>query len=238
MADVSILADLQDCDTRLHQISHRLDHLPQREQLEAVMASLGALNKEHVQLAKRVSKLAKEQKRLESEVHKLESRKAKNQARLDDSSLTSPREAEALTDEAASLFRRQFELEDHLLELMERLEELGKENSGMRDKLESLEGRKDELFAEIERAEREAQAEADMVLDERLRLVELAGERLVEIYKKRQAQMRGAPAVGRLVGGSCGACHLEIAAVERERIAGLAADEIADCPECGALLVR
>ena len=45
-------------------------------------------------------------------------------------------------------------------------------------------------------------------------------------------------AAGRLVGRECGACRLSITATNLEEILALPADEIAECPNCQAYLVR
>jgi predicted nucleic acid-binding Zn-ribbon protein len=45
-------------------------------------------------------------------------------------------------------------------------------------------------------------------------------------------------AAGKLVGRECGACRLSITATNLEEIVALPADEIAECPNCQAYLVR
>ena len=65
-----------------------------------------------------------------------------------------------------------------------------------------------------------------------------AGSDLVKLYEDNRRRMGDHTAVGRLVGTSCGACFLEIAAVEIDRIRRLPSDQPSECPECGALVVR
>ena len=48
----------------------------------------------------------------------------------------------------------------------------------------------------------------------------------------------GGIAIARLVGGSCGGCHLGLSAVEVDRIKKLPPEEPAHCEECGRLLAR
>ena len=45
-------------------------------------------------------------------------------------------------------------------------------------------------------------------------------------------------AVGRLVGRECGACRLSITATNLDEILALPVDEVAECPNCQAFLVR
>ena len=44
--------------------------------------------------------------------------------------------------------------------------------------------------------------------------------------------------VAKLEGSSCRGCHLQLSAVEVERIRKLAPDAMAHCEECGRILVR
>ena len=48
----------------------------------------------------------------------------------------------------------------------------------------------------------------------------------------------GGIAIARLVGGSCGGCHLSLSAVEVDRIKKLPPEAAAHCEECGRLLAR
>jgi len=44
--------------------------------------------------------------------------------------------------------------------------------------------------------------------------------------------------IARLVGSTCHGCHLELAAVEIDRLKKLPDDELVHCEECGCILVR
>jgi hypothetical protein len=69
---------------------------------------------------------------------------------------------------------------------------------------------------------------------------ELAGtvdpELLTEYDELRKRS--GGIAIARLVGGSCGGCHLSLPAVDVDRIKKLSPDAPAHCEECGRLLAR
>ena len=45
-------------------------------------------------------------------------------------------------------------------------------------------------------------------------------------------------AVARLVGSRCDGCHLDLSAVEVEAVKAVDPEELADCPQCGRLIVR
>ena len=235
---LGILAQLQDLDVRLEQIDHRVAHLPDREVRAGINSQLTALGSQMAALDARIGALERQQRRHEDEVAGIESKRAQNTERLYESHLTSPKEAEALTAEAEALGQRQIEIEDQILELMEQIEPLNSERDGLARRQSEAEARRGEVDAAIAAAERESEAERDGVLVEREALAASADPELISVYEQRRATARGEPVVGRLTGTTCSACHLEIPSVEYERIARLEPDELAECPQCGALLVR
>ena len=235
---LEVLAQLQDLDVRLEQIDHRVAHLPEREVRAGIDAELTTLASEMNALDASIGDLARQQRRHEDEVARIESKRAQNSERLYESHMTSPKEAEALTAEADALGRRQLEIEDLILELMEQLEPLNGERDGLGRRQAEAQTRGQGADAAIEAAEREARAERDGVLAEREALVASADQDLVAVYEQRRTTARGEPVVGRLIGTTCSACHLEVPSVDYERITRLAPDQLAECPQCGALLVR
>ena len=235
---LEVLASIQDLDVRLNQIAHRIEHLPERQMLADVVTEMAALAGRGRELDAEISALERKQRAHEGEVALIEDRRSRNAERLYDSHLTSPKEAEALTAEAASLERRQIEIEDVILELMEQVEPLSSSRSELAERYENATRRRTDTETRIAEAEMNAVEEHDEVLGARTELVASVPAELMALYDERRIAARGEPAVGRLVGMTCSACHLEIPAVDRDRISRLDTDEIVDCPQCGALLVR
>jgi hypothetical protein len=235
---LEVLAQIADHDVRIDQIAHHVAHLPERETRAGIEAELSALASEARALDERISDLERRQRRHEDEVARIEARRAHNSERLYDSHLTSPKEAEALTAEADALGRHQTEIEDLILELMEELEPLHEARGSLALRDAAATERMAAVDDAIRAAEGEASKERDEVLGARAVLVASADSALVSVYEERRAVARGAPVLGRLVGMTCSACHLEVSSVDYERIARLGPDELAECPQCGALLVR
>lgn len=235
---LAVLAQVQDLDVKLDQIDHRIEHLPERDTRASTNAQLNVLGAEAASLDVQIADLERRQRRHEDEVALVEAKRAQNSQRLYGSHLTSPKEAEALTAEAEALGRRQNEIEDQILELMEELEPLTEARAQLStrqsDAAEQI-SRLDEVIAQLEH---EADSERSEVRQERETLVASAEPELVAVYERRRAIAQGAPVIGRLAGMVCSACHLEVASVELERIMRLDADELAECPQCGALLVH
>ena len=143
-----------------------------------------------------------------------------------------------MQEEIASLGRRQGAIEDDILELMEQIEPLAADLSALSEQRAQLDQQGAEVDARLEQASVDIDTERASVQGERDALVASTADELVSLYDRQRERMRGRVAVGRLNGSTCGACHLDLSAVDLDRIRSLAADEPGECPECGALLVH
>ena len=232
------LAGLQDLDTRLAQLDHRLAHMSEREELTASRVEAEEVDARSALLAVEIGALRSEQRRHEDEVASLEEKAQNTNDNMYSGSVTAPKELEAMQEEIASLARRQEIVEDSILELMEQTEPLDAQAAGIDGERAQIDMRTGQLGARIEVAEQEIAAEQSVIQTERAAVVKRIGPELEGIYDKQRASMRGRVAVGRLVGATCDACHLELSAVEVDRVRHMPDIEPAFCPECGALLVR
>jgi predicted nucleic acid-binding Zn-ribbon protein len=86
-------------------------------------------------------------------------------------------------------------------------------------------------------AEKEVDAEIAAAERDRSEAVAPVPDELVVRYDKLRAQHDGI-AIARLVGNSCGGCHLKLSAVEIDRLKHEPPDALVFCEECGRLLVR
>ncbi len=235
---LEMLAQIADLDVRLEQIAHHLAHLPERATRTEQEAELDSLNTQAGALDAQIADLERQQRRLEDEVALVEAKRSANSERLHGSQLTSPKEATALFAEAESLQARQTEIEDQILDLMEQLEPLGDDSADLNRRQAAVAERIKTIDAKIADAEQEAATQRSETLSARAALVSLADPAQVDVYEKRYAAARGGSVLGRLTGTTCTACHLALASTDYEHIIGLEPDELTDCPQCGALLVR
>src|SRR5690606_20861987 len=141
------------------------------------------------------------------------------------------RELEALQHEIASLDRRQSELEDAELELMEQreqaqagLDEITAAIADGNQRRAEVESRRDAALTEIAAQEAEATAA-------RSPLVERLPSDLVSLYERSRADTGGQGAALRRA-GRCEGCRLELAGSERARIKAAPPDEVIRCEEC------
>jgi predicted nucleic acid-binding Zn-ribbon protein len=231
------LAELQDMDTRLEQIRHRRDHLPERAELAGVQGEIGRWDRRRAGVGEQRHEIEREQKRLEDEVAAVEAKAVRENDRLYSGAVTAPKELEALQAEVASLRSRQSTLEDQLLELMEAAEPLDAELDQIDSERLRLSDESARLEAVVAAAEDEIDAEEAAAATERESRAAAIDPGLLAEYEARRRRSGGV-AVGRLQHGTCSACSLALSAVDVDRLARLPSDEIADCPECGVILVR
>ena len=238
MSELEVLVELQELDTRLSQLAHRAATLPEREQLALVQEQDSKLQHELAQLAGQLTALRQSQSDREIEIQHLEDKVAKATSSLYGGEMTSPKEATALQSEIDSLSGRQSLLEDQIIEIMEEIEPFAKEESRIEAARSDFQLQISDLEQRISAQATEIESEQESVTAEKRAAEDRAGPQLSALYVENRKRMGDHTAVGRLVGTSCGACFLEISAVEIDRVRRLPSNEPSECPECGALLVR
>ncbi len=238
LSELEVLVELQELDTRLSQLAHRSKTLPEYEQLEALQAEDGELQHSFDEIEVELSTLRQSQSDREAEIQQLEDKVAKATSSLYGGDMTSPKEAAVLQSEIDSLSKRQSILEDQIIELMERIEPYATEETRIERARANCQQSVAAIEAKIASALSEIENQRESVMGEKREAETRAGSELVKLYEDNRQRMGDHTAVGRLVGTSCGACFLEIAAVEIDRIRRLPSDQPSECPECGALVVR
>ena len=173
----------------------------------------------------------------EQDVQLVRDRAARNQSRLD-SGQGSAKDLQALQHELASLARRQSELEDLELEVMERSEtprRAGRRSSTpsaseLAARLATLESERDAALADLA-------AEEAKVGSGRADIVAGIGDELAALYEKIRASSGGL-AAAELKHRRCGGCRLELNNVDLARIRAAAQDEVVRCEECRRIMIR
>jgi predicted nucleic acid-binding Zn-ribbon protein len=231
-----LLLDVQAHDLTADQLRHKRASLPERTAMAEQERAIAGVDAELSEVGGRLHELERAQKKLEDEVASVEAKAKAENDKLYSGSVTSPRELQAMQEEIDGLGRRQRELEDEELELMERSEPLTAE-------VEGLEARKAGFRAEVDRlAGLVAEAEGD--LDQQLAAVEAdratvaagIGADLLATYDKLRDRLGGV-AVAKLVGTQCTGCHLSLPATEMDAVRRAAPGAVVYHEECGRILV-
>jgi predicted nucleic acid-binding Zn-ribbon protein len=230
------LLDLQAIDTRLDQISHAKERLPQHAQLKELQARARALDTELVRARTELSDVQREVAKAEADVQLVRDRAARDQARLDVGT-GSAKDLQAIQHELQSLARRQSELEDIEIEIMERAETNESEVARLEAARAALDGQIEEATRARDAALKDLENEASQVGAPRADTVAGVGEDLVALYEKIRAQSGGLGAAA-LRQRRCGGCQLELNNVDMNRIKAAPSDEVLRCEECRRILVR
>jgi uncharacterized protein len=230
------LLELADLDAELSRLDHRRRTLPENEEHERAEARDAELRDELAALEARAADLARDQSKAERDVDQVRSRIERDRTRLDAGQVSSPRDLENLQSEIVSLARRQGDLEEIVLEVMEQVEAVTARQRSLAAERAELSGQREEISGRRDAALGEIDEQAAKARDRRVGVAaEIPGD-LLALYDKLRAQHTvGAAALKR---GRCEGCHLSLNTVDLGRIRAAAPDEVLRCEECRRILVR
>jgi predicted nucleic acid-binding Zn-ribbon protein len=231
------LLDVQACDTRLSQLQHRIDTLPQSAELEQIRARVERLRKEIIAAETIVSDLERERLKADADVDLVRERSRKDRELLDSGSINDPKQLQSLESEIESLAKRQSDLEDVELEIMERLEGAQAAVVQLTGDQETAEAEQQRLMDAVAAVQAEVDTERSAVQADRADLLTRIPAELVALYDKARGAHSGVGAA-RLHRGSCEGCRLELSPTEISEIRAAAEDEVLRCEECRCILVR
>jgi predicted nucleic acid-binding Zn-ribbon protein len=230
------LLDLQVADTVLAQLEHRRETLPELAVIADREAGLARLDSDRVRAQTEVSDLDREQRRLEADVDQVRLRAARDQQRMQSGSVPA-KELESLQHEVQSLARRQSELEDTVLELMESHEEADARLAAVQADIARLTAERDDAVT----ARNAAVAEIDAAAADRLAARDALSAGLPDdlrtLYEKVRASAGGVGAAP-LRHRRCEGCRLELAGSELRAARAAAPEEVLRCENCRRILVR
>ena len=231
------LLDIQELDSHQDHLRHRLANLPQHAELQQLLRERTQVDDRARDVRITVDDLTREQRRADADVEQVKARRKRDQDRMDQGLITSPKDLERMQGELVSLERRINELEDAELEVMEQLEDAQRELDGLTGQISEL----DEKIATATGARDEAAAEIEEQLaesaGERKQKAEGLPEDLMALYTRLREQKGGVGAAA-LRARSCGGCSLQLNSSELADIAKTPSDEVLRCEECNRILVR
>jgi predicted nucleic acid-binding Zn-ribbon protein len=230
------LLELADLDAELSRLEHRRRTLPETEEYERAEARAGELRDELAALEARAADLQRDQSKAERDVDQVRTRIDRDRTRLDAGQVSSPRELGILQSEIVSLQRRQGDLEEIVLEVMERAESVAARQRSLTAEQAELAGLRKEIAARRDAALGEIDEQAAKARDRRAGVAGEIPDELLSLYDKLRAQHTvGAAALKR---GRCDGCHLSLNTVDLGRIRAAPPDEVLRCEECRRILVR
>jgi hypothetical protein len=231
------LLELQATDTAIRQLRYHRDNLSEQRALDERASLLDRLSADHMASRDELVAVERRQKRLDNDISTVDARRKAEEERMYSGVIASEREVEALRSELSTLKTRKGGLEDELLELMERQEELT-------TAVATLEARRAEVQAEIGPLQQTRDTAAGDIDTElaashaaRAELVHQLPDDLVRRYDELRARKDGV-AVVELRDGVCQGCFLRITAGELQEGRELGIHGFARCVQCERLLVE
>jgi len=231
------LLELQGFDTKLLQLAHKRAGLPEISAAQDLVVELGSIRMRLVAAQTEASDLKLNLLKAESDVEQVVSRSRRDQERLDSGAVSAPKELESLQHEIGTLAKRQAELEDIELEIMQAYENAQQAVTDLlaseietTEKLTSVAQSRDDLFTDID-------FEINSLTGQRMEIANQLPADLISLYDKIRADQGGVGAA-LIHRGSCQGCHITIDAQEIDQIRKMSADAIARCDQCRRILVR
>nr|WP_055506012.1 C4-type zinc ribbon domain-containing protein [Nonomuraea pusilla] len=230
------LLDLAELDSVIDRLAHRRRTLPELAEIDELAKRLARLATQVIEAETEAGDLAREQTKAESDVDTVRARAERDQKRLDSGAVTSPRDLASLQSEIGSLQRRQGDLEEVVLEIMERREAADtkvRDLVAQRDEVAAAraaaEDRRDAAFTEIDKEAADAQGRRAAVA------AEIPAD-LLALYTKLKDQYAVGAAM--LRHGRCQGCKVALSIAEMNAIKAAPHDEVLRCEECRRILVR
>ncbi len=229
------LLELSQLDAELSRMTHRAAHLPEQQAIERMQDEQHAASDRVAAARIALEDVDAQVSRLESEIDAVRQREDRDRSLLQ-SGATDAKQLSDLQHELETLQRRQTSLEDSLLEVMERREELQAQLDSELRTVETLEADLASTRQALDAALVEISEAREVQSSRRDTLSATLDPALSALYERQRAG--GGPGAGQLQGRRCGACRLEIDRGELSRISAAAEDDVVRCPECGAILLR
>lgn len=231
------LLDLQALDSALDRLAHRRRTLPALAEIARRDEVVAARQGDVVLAQTLVSDLQRELDKAEADIEQVRARKKRDEERLASGAITQPKQLEEMQHEVDTLTKRQSDLEDAELEVMERMEEAQKTLDAL---LAERSEHDDARAAAVEERDREwaaIDAEIATTTEERARVAPEITADLLALYEKVRAAEGGIGAAP-IERGRCGGCHLDLMNNEKSAFRDALTDEVLRHEECRRILVR
>lgn len=220
-----LLVEATKLDTRIRQ-------LQTGESAEAIRVVLLEQSAKASQMLADHEEVERDVRRAEADLELVENRISKDKQRLAVSS--DSKVITGIQHELESLAKRQGELEEAQLILMESIDQSNLEQEAIQLERKRLQA---ELSAATESAALDIanlSTELSTVNGEMAEIRKAVSAELVELFDK--IRVRGT-AVGKLKDSTCGACNMNLTSTAVGQLSAVPNDELARCPECSAILV-
>jgi len=233
--NASAFLSLQDIDTALDVIAHKRPRLPEVIAHQGATAALADL---HSRMAAAQQRIDVAQAAIESAEHAaadLTKKRTRLEAQL--KTVIAPREAEALMHEIEIINGHRGELDDQELAALDAQAEGESTLLELSEVQTELDVAVAAAKAELEAVHAAVDAEVADLRQRRAEVVDGLGPESSAMYERVRKQFGGV-AVARLEGSHCSGCHMDLSPRELDIVKAAPTDTLAECPQCGRIIVR
>ena len=231
------LLQIQDRDKAIAALRHQKNNLPERQNITDLLEALSTLQKKKDFVSKELMSKEEDQQRLEDEVNAIDERVSEQEANLYSGEVSAIKDLQAIQGDIAGLQERKRLVEDQIIAVMEQVEPLKTLCDSLEIEAKANTEQQADLEASLLSKEENIENQIKDVEGDRSELASNTSPALLEIYERIRKQS-GNIAVAELNGMTCKGCHLDLPAVEVDRLKKLPPDELVNCEECGCILVR
>ena len=231
------LLDLQTVDTKLAQLGHRRQTLPEHGVIAKLQTRRSALASDLIAAETTISDLELEQTKAETDLEPVRERLSRNQVRIANGTVADPKALSSMVEEVSHLKKRISDLEDAELDVMEQLEAAVTDRETLRGRMAQVDNDLVETIAERDRQLAALDDEMGGLRAERAGLAPLIPPDLLTLYDRIGASHGGVGAA-ELRQRRCTGCQLEINAADLRAFSAAPEDEVLRCEECGRILIR
>lgn len=233
--NASAFLALQDIDTALDVITHKRPRLPEVIAHHEATAALADLRSRMAAAQKSIDAALASIEAAEHAAADLTKKRTRLEAQL--KTVIAPREAEALMHEIETINGHRGELDDQELAALEEQAEGEAALQSLSDVLPAHEGVVAVAQAELTTVHAAVDAQVADLRGQRAVLVEGLGPESSALYERVRKQFGGV-GVARLEGSHCSGCHMDLSPRELDIVKAVPADTLAECPQCGRIIVR
>lgn len=226
---------LQDIDSSLDSISHKRLRLPEVVAHQQATAALAALRSRISVAQQRIDAALAAIEASEHAAAELTKKRTRLEAQL--KTVIAPREAEALLHEIDIINGQRDELDDQELVALDEQGEGEATLAALAADLPAQDAIVESAAAELQAVHVALDAEVAELHMRRDEAVASLTADDVALYERVRKQFGGV-GVARLEGSHCSGCHMDLSPRELDVVKAVPADALAECPQCGRIIVR
>ena len=231
--DLATLLQMQHIDLATRRAKKKLEELPQRQVILEARSKKKDIGQKRARLDAMWAEANAKLSRISDEDAMLAEKQRKTQGEID-AARGDYRGVESRAKELNGFAKRRNALEADLTAVGEELAKIDAVRSQVAQAVANLDAREAEATTTFVKEGGDLKESLARLEAERAMLASSLPKEMLDAYEKTAARTGGV-AVGRLQGGNCGACRMEI---EHGRLIDMKArGNVAPCPQCGRLLI-